>query len=521
MAININDNIKVQAPKILDDRMKKPNGNAYSSKNDVLSTLPISRRAVGLIVMINEDLFYFRDGVELESHLHPVGSNGTPGVESVTGNIVDDTDPQNPTVNFIPGDYELSSFSNSGSDPFVRLSSLNNKVDKRDNMDLSSNDYTDAEKEKLSNIENLAQVNAIERVFVNSVEQLITDKSVNISVTGSDKPSAGFEYTVGNISNDGMCYIEVDTGLNLFNFQLNNVKSNGVDISHVLGSIQIGDTINYHDSQGNSAVVKINTISKNPNSYSLYGSQGTSNGSFVPLAGTKVNIDLIRSKENQQPDNQARNCTVLLEEDFIGTLRLNGIAISSGTASSSTVHSDAKHTSFQIQRHASNANSGYGYGSFLANIYGHVGLEFNTIFKFLGDAAKVTNQSGFMNVQANSSNPPTPSNGAYLRNIGNILYYICTTEGNETGNNRGTKLSTDTWYHARIVFESANSVRFSIYQMDGTLVDTDTVTTNVPIGKAMSVQFHAWASDSTTPLIITAVDYISVQMPPNQRGLIL
>lgn len=60
---------------------------------------------------------------------------------------------------------------------------LNNKVDKESGKGLSTNDYTTAEKNKLSGIATGAQVNVIEKILVNSVEQTVSaQKAVDISV---------------------------------------------------------------------------------------------------------------------------------------------------------------------------------------------------------------------------------------------------------------------------------------------------------------------------------------------------
>ena len=50
------------------------------------------------------------------------------------------------------------------------------------NKVLSTNDYTTAEKQKLSGIATGAQVNVIEKVSVNGENQTVTGKGVNITV---------------------------------------------------------------------------------------------------------------------------------------------------------------------------------------------------------------------------------------------------------------------------------------------------------------------------------------------------
>lgn len=59
---------------------------------------------------------------------------------------------------------------------------LSNKVDKVTGKQLSTEDYTTAEKQKLSGIANGAQANKLEGVQIDGVDQAITDKKVNISL---------------------------------------------------------------------------------------------------------------------------------------------------------------------------------------------------------------------------------------------------------------------------------------------------------------------------------------------------
>ena len=72
---------------------------------------------------------------------------------------------------------------------------LNNKVDKEDGKQLSSNDYTTTEKDKLAGISSGAQANVIETVQLNGNNITPADKTVNVQVSKS---------TVGlnNVTND-------------------------------------------------------------------------------------------------------------------------------------------------------------------------------------------------------------------------------------------------------------------------------------------------------------------------------
>ena len=59
---------------------------------------------------------------------------------------------------------------------------IENKVDKVVGKDLSTNDYTTEEKNKLENIESGAEENVIENVKVNGTVQTVTNKTVDIPV---------------------------------------------------------------------------------------------------------------------------------------------------------------------------------------------------------------------------------------------------------------------------------------------------------------------------------------------------
>src|SRR5690606_20114509 len=154
MSIALNDNLDINAPKLIDARSKKPDGNAYASKAEVLTLLPTSKRAIGLPVLIGQDYYYFKTGINNESDLHLwTAAVPTSIVETVSGNIVNNADPKNPVVDFIPSDYELSQFNNGGLNPFIKQSDIGNKVDKIPGMGLSQESFTTAEKSKLGTVE--------------------------------------------------------------------------------------------------------------------------------------------------------------------------------------------------------------------------------------------------------------------------------------------------------------------------------------------------------------------------------
>ena len=90
--------------------------------------------------------------------------------------------------------------------------SLENKVDKVDGKQLSTNDYTDAEKEKLAGIAAGAQANVIEKILVNGTEQTPNGKAVDLTVPTKLSDLAndnGFiDNTVNNLTN---YYLKTET----------------------------------------------------------------------------------------------------------------------------------------------------------------------------------------------------------------------------------------------------------------------------------------------------------------------
>lgn len=67
------------------------------------------------------------------------------------------------------------------------LIDVSDKVDKVTGKGLSTNDYTTEEKNKLEGIEAGSQANKIEKIYVNDIEQTITDKTVYLKVENTKK----------------------------------------------------------------------------------------------------------------------------------------------------------------------------------------------------------------------------------------------------------------------------------------------------------------------------------------------
>ena len=133
------------------------------------------------------------------------------------------------------------------------ISGLTNKVDVEEGKGLSTNDYTDAEKEKLAGVANGAQVNVIDTVKVNGTALTVTNKAVDILVA---------EGTANG-----------------------TVKVNGVDVNvHGLGSAAYADTTAF-DAAGAATTVKTELI-------------GDMTGATKTLGGLEDRIDALTTGSN-------------------------------------------------------------------------------------------------------------------------------------------------------------------------------------------------------------------------------
>lgn len=84
-------------------------------------------------------------------------------------------------------------------DVVVAHQDISGKVDKVEGKGLSTNDFTNDDKGKLDNIEAGAEVNVIETIKVDNVAQTVTDKTVNIDLSGKAEKS---EMSITDVTGD-------------------------------------------------------------------------------------------------------------------------------------------------------------------------------------------------------------------------------------------------------------------------------------------------------------------------------
>lgn len=96
---------------------------------------------------------------------------------------------------------------------------------------LSTNDYTTSEKNKLGGIASGAQVNKIEKIFVNGVEQSITDKAVKLEVKTTSNKIYGIRRSLSSNTSSAWERIEDSVGL------VANATKNGGSVTNNFDNI--------------------------------------------------------------------------------------------------------------------------------------------------------------------------------------------------------------------------------------------------------------------------------------------
>jgi hypothetical protein len=121
-------------------------------------------------------------------------------------------------------------------------------------------------------------------------------------------------------------------------------------------------------------------------------------------------------------------------------------------------------------------------------------------------------------------------NAYYFHIIGNTISAVTSRNGTKTsvtlGNLASGDINNGTYYHYRISVLTTNSIKFDVYQMNGNLLFTTTISTNIvddltnnmPIGVKT---FITSGTPSITPVYMARYDYVSIKYNNiKQRGAI-
>ena len=201
------------------------------------------------------------------------------------------------------------------------------KVDKVSGKGLSTNDYTNAEKTKLSGIANGAQVNAIEKIKVNGVQQTITSKVVDISVPTQ----------LSQLSGDATHRVVTDSEKLSWNNKGSYSKpSGGIPKTDLASAVQtslgkadsaIQDVSDKEDKANKvTSLSSSSTDTQYPGAKTVYDSQEAQNEVInaleTELENTKEELDYYKTLENVLPKITGTGTELTLNNTADSILRL-------------------------------------------------------------------------------------------------------------------------------------------------------------------------------------------------------
>jgi hypothetical protein len=209
-------------------------------------------------------------------------------------------------------------------------------------------------------------------------------------------------------------------------------------------------------------------------------------------------------------------------EDFFNNNNLTlgpwqAAAISGGGWSTSPTTGDVSphHPGVVYIRSGTTASSGFrlATNSYAINFGG--GEETNFILNLNSSSVASKTRMGFQD----SFTPTDPTDGAvFLAGSDNTLIASCWNNGSVT-NVSFANIDKTLWYRFNIRVESTSAVVFSVYLMAGTLVETQTITTNIPTDSAR-VTGHGLVCWNTGTAVndICRADYMDIYFPSRVRG---
>lgn len=225
----------------------------------------------------------------------------------------------------------------------------------------------------------------------------------------------------------------------------------------------------------------------------------------IPIIGETINDgdSLVFNKSTEQfeflPSGQQRRSDPLFSCDFLTFTNaqfspFTSAAIASGTLAAPNF-TDANHPGIVRFRSSTSANSGYLIGTNSSQIRLKGGEVWEQNFYI--DA--LTNNT-FRFAFHNSTSSSDATDGCYLE-IASTGVATGKTANNSTRSSTATTttLLVATWYRLKVEISSdLGTVTYTIFTDDGTVVWTDSLTTNIPVGRSIGAAAVATNSGTTT-----------------------
>lgn len=342
-------------------------------------------------------------------------------------------------------------------------------------------------------------IGLVTETIANNQEGFITTSGLvrNINTTGSLQ---------GETWNDGdMLYLSPTTA-----GRITNIKPSAPN--HL---VIIGYVVRAHATQGQ-IFVKVDNGYELDELHNVLISGTPSNGEVLTYDG----VSNVWRNEKPLNDLQIRRTGITVFDDMWQAITGQGPFVKGNIGSGTVTTGIGSGENQGIISFASNAtsvNSG-GYIMFIntsASRSMHMadGLGYDLIFRPFNLASTVYYYAGFTFGRNTSQ---AISFGAYF-DIQNATLVGKTTNNSVSSSTSTYTITNNTNYHLR-VRANLSRVDFYVYAMDGTLLWSDNLTTNIPpVNQSLQPSFFAQNSIQEIR-VIAFVDYISVTYPPMNRG---
>lgn len=224
-------------------------------------------------------------------------------------------------------------------------------------------------------------------------------------------------------------------------------------------------------------------------------------------------------------DLQIRRNGITISDDMITTTandNFQKLTFNSGGWSVSTFSNENNPGVIAITSSVASASSG---GSIIPsssasprNYAVGVGMQYDLILRTSALSASVIMRFGIV---AGTTNATQPSNGVYFQLNNNDLVGQTASGSVRSQTSAYTNITEATWYHFRVKMVSASLSVYELYDMNGNLLWTDSLTTNLPtIGEGVQPTFIAY-NQIAEARQMCQVDYMSFTYPPMNRGALI
>jgi len=229
------------------------------------------------------------------------------------------------------------------------------------------------------------------------------------------------------------------------------------------------------------------------------------------------------NKANANTELNIRRTGYTVYNEFLSSVTNGSYAqatVSAGTITSPTGILDANHFGVVTFNSIAAANSGYysalnpsATATFSCTLT--TGLKTDLVFKTPVTISPTTTiRFGVGNGSITSTDF---TNGFYFEIVGNSLVGKTANVSVRSSSSTYT-ISADTWYHLRVIATSTTLITYYVYDMNGTLLFSTTLNTNLPTTSIIMNNIVVATNSGIVATVLGYFDLISITFPPMVRG---